>query len=281
MNQKWTAHLKDKEGKEKFKAYLKTCTPALTRLDEILSEEIEDTVKEMSKDEYDLPGAPQGQQGGNTADAQPADNPYAHLLSGITAEDGRQKYASIEDALGSIPHAQSKISELSQQIKDLEQKVQESANIEDVLERVRSQQASQQGNPQQPELDETKLAQIMDQHLTAREMEAVQRQNAALVASSLKGLYGDKAEEAYSNKAKDLGMSVEVFNNMARSHPQAVLAYFDKPSVPSSGFGSSDVNTAALRPPSKEVDIRGQFLQSSESEAVQKWREVVSKHNSN
>ena len=56
MNTKWTSHLKTKQEKDKFKAYLFSCNDGFYRLSELLSEELESTVKEMSmEDNYDSP----------------------------------------------------------------------------------------------------------------------------------------------------------------------------------------------------------------------------------
>lgn len=56
MNKKWISHLKTKEEREKFKQYLFSCNDGLHRLSEILSEELESTVKDMStEDNYDSP----------------------------------------------------------------------------------------------------------------------------------------------------------------------------------------------------------------------------------
>lgn len=54
MNTKWTSNLKTKAEKDKFKEYLLSNTDNLRRLHEILTKEIDETVKEMSEeDSYD------------------------------------------------------------------------------------------------------------------------------------------------------------------------------------------------------------------------------------
>jgi hypothetical protein len=56
MNTKWTSHLKSKAEKDKFRAYLLSNTDTLKRLEELLTKEIDDTVKEMSEEDgYDCP----------------------------------------------------------------------------------------------------------------------------------------------------------------------------------------------------------------------------------
>jgi hypothetical protein len=56
MNTKWLSNLKTKQEKDKFKQYLLSCDDAFIRLSEILKEDLEQTVKEMSvEDGYDSP----------------------------------------------------------------------------------------------------------------------------------------------------------------------------------------------------------------------------------
>jgi hypothetical protein len=216
------------------------------------------------------------QQSGNPAESDANPNPYAHLLAGIQADDGRQKYSTVDEALASVPHAQKHIMDLTTQVKELEQKVNSASNIDDVLERIQSQQASQ-GQPPKQELDETKLAQLVEAQLTQRDKQQVQKANHDNVIDSLKTMFGEKAEEVYIAKAKELGTTVATLNTLAGASPKAVLAYFNSPSQSSSGFGTSDVNIASgFAKDDTPVDPMAQF-RSSESELVQKWRAAASK----
>lgn len=56
MNTRWTSHIKSKQDREKFKKFLLSCDDAFIRLSEILQEDLDSTVKEMSMEEgYDSP----------------------------------------------------------------------------------------------------------------------------------------------------------------------------------------------------------------------------------
>lgn len=227
-------------------------------------------------DQLPADGVTPPQQSGNPAEPTPPVNPYATMLAGITADDGRQKYATVEEALGSVTHAQKHITDLSNQIKELEQKATESNNIDDVLARIQSQQAAE-GTPPKQELDETKLAQLVDAQLTQRDKQQVQKANHDSVVNSLKTMFGDKAEEVYVSKATELGTDVATLNTLAGASPKAVLAYFNSPSQSSSGFGTStDMNSAGFRQEQAPTDPLDMF-RSSESELVQKWRSAASK----
>jgi len=209
---------------------------------------------------------------------QPITDPYANLLSGIQAEDGRQKYATVSDAINSIPHAQTHIKELSDKVKDLEGKLDQSTSIEDVLKRVEQSKQAVDETPSKQELDETTLAQQMEAFLNKREHNNVQKTNQEQVVSSLAEKFGDKAKETYVAKATELGLSIEVFNDLARRSPKAVLQYFDaSPKQSVSSFTKPSVNTAALdMTPKVEIDPMAKF-RSHDTELLQKWRTAASK----
>lgn len=242
-----------------------------------MSDSIFGNPEESQKDS--VQATPENVEAKAEAPAQPeaAPDPYADLLTTIQADDGRQKYADVKTALESIPHAQNHIKELNQKIKEMEERLKDSANVDDVLKRLESTQAN--AEPPSQELDEAKLAQLLDRELSAREKAKVQQSNQKSVVDSLVGVFGEKAEEAYKTKAEELGISLEFFNDLARNSPKAVLTYFgiDQKKASSSGFVQSSVNTAAMgQAPKKERDPMDMF-KSSESDLVKKWRETASK----
>ncbi len=207
-----------------------------------------------------------------------SDDPYANLLSGIQAEDGRQKYATVSDAINSIPHAQTHIKDLSDKVKELEGKLEQSTTIDQVLARVEQSKQAPDETPSKKELDETQLAQLMENMLTKRELRNVQETNQQQVVKSLADKFGDKAKEAYETKAAELGLSVSVFNDLARQSPKAVLQYFDAtPNTSTSSFSKTSVNTTAmdLNKQSNDVDPMAMF-RSSDTELIQKWRKATS-----
>ncbi len=55
MNKRWLSNLKGEE-KDKLRSYLLSCAEGFKRLDELLAEELDETIKEMSNgDNYSSP----------------------------------------------------------------------------------------------------------------------------------------------------------------------------------------------------------------------------------
>ena len=210
------------------------------------------------------------------ATPQEASDPYADLLTTIKADDGRQKYADVKTALESIPHAQTHIRELNEKLKAMEERLKDASNVDEVLKRLESTQANEE-RPSQ-ELDETKLAQFLEAQLTAREQAKVQESNRKAVADTLRGAFGEKAEEMYKQTAEELGIELGVMNDLAQRSPAAVLKYFGLDhKKASSNLSKPSVNTAAMHnKPEQRRDPMDMF-KSSESDLVKKWREIASK----
>lgn len=216
----------------------------------------------------------------NTDESTSSSDPYADLLTEIRAEDGRQKYATVEDAIKSIPHAQNRIRELSQEMEDLRKRAEEADNIDTIMERVRSMQATEEKPSKGTELDETKLAELVESTLTKREQELRMKANADAVANQLKEKFGDRAEEAYTAKAEELGLDVDTLNSLSSRSPKAVLEYFGISKTSSSsadGFKKSSVNSEAFyKKPQQAADPLSRF-RSSDSDLISKWRSAASK----
>jgi hypothetical protein len=211
----------------------------------------------------------------NPAQTADPNSLFADQLAAVKTDDGRQKYADVQTALSSIPHAQSHIKELTDKVKEMEEELAKRQGMDDVLQRLESnQQVVEQ--PSNTGLDETSAVQLVERMLQQKEQEKAALSNQQQVVSKLKEQYGDKAESIYNQKAAELGMTPAQLNQLALSAPKAALAYFDikdtpvqNPTVPSS------VNTATLQPNQQpEVDPMAIF-NGSESDLVKKWRAVA------
>jgi hypothetical protein len=181
---------------------------------------------------------------------QPSD-PYADLLKTITSQDGRQKYATLSDAINSIPHAQQHISTLEQELKAerdrataLAEKLEKASKMEDVLSQVAQKEAA--GKPS-VEINEQQVAALIEQVMSNKERASTTKQNQQSVAQSLLQKFGDKAESVYNQKAAELGVDVNFLNDMAAKSPKAVLQFFGGvPSGQPQKTPSSSINTMAL-----------------------------------
>src|SRR6056297_3468450 len=102
---------------------------------------------------------------------QPDKNALDQMLAGITSADGRQKYSSVEDALGALPHAQKHISQLEQENKELkenmarlEERLEQMSKYEELLAKQPSQDS--QSDNSGKGLDEATIAELVQQQLT-------------------------------------------------------------------------------------------------------------------
>ena len=83
--------------------------------------------------------------------------------------------------------------------------------------------------------------------------------NAAQVRNTLSEKYGEKAEEVFVSKAKELGVDTEYFVELAHTHPQLVLSHFGDAAKPTGQPVQGSVNTTGLKPsaPERKSVMRG------------------------
>jgi hypothetical protein len=185
------------------------------------------------------------QQEVNKAEAS-SNDPYADLLKTIQSEDGRPKYATVSDAINSIPHAQNHISTLENELKEMREKMEELARERQELAEARH--LENQHTQQDAQFGEDQVVGLVDEVLSRREKEQIQRKNVSTVVDSLTGKFGstEAADKAYRAKAQEMGISLDMMNSLAMHSPNAVLAYFGTTgsSAPSKTEGS--INTASM-----------------------------------
>lgn len=191
---------------------------------------------------------------------QKTQNSFEDLLGMVTNEHGERKYRDVPSALQGLQHAQSFISQLKSEMATLKaeneslriqaEKIKElEATIQTLSSNARTQTVSE---PTSVALDEESLASLLEKTLTKREIEARRQANVTKVVSEVKNKFGDKAEEVFYGKAKELGMSVEEVNELASKSPQAVLGLLGINSVATEQFKapvSTAVNTAGYSAP--------------------------------
>jgi hypothetical protein len=104
---------------------------------------------------------------------------FSDQLKSIQAEDGRQKYGTVEDALTALAHSQTFIPTLQTQVSTQEQEItqlrEELAKHKGVQEVVDSltnhQQQSQLGNPSETQFGEAEVNQLIADTLNKRSQE--------------------------------------------------------------------------------------------------------------
>lgn len=206
--------------------------------------------------------------------AQPTDpnSLFADQLAGITTDDGRQKYADVQTALNSIPHAQTHIAEQTAKIKELEDELSKRMGMEQVLAEFQSQQAAPETPSEPTGVADVNVEALLDAKLQEREAQALAKANQDKVLARLTNKFGDQAETAFNAKAAELGVGVGFLSDLARSAPDAVLAYFgEAKATPQPVSGS--VNTSVLdNKPQVETQEHMRVFSGTEGDAIKKWR---------
>jgi len=183
----------------------------------------------------------------------PKEDPSATLLASILAEDGRQKYATVEDAIKSISHSQEHIRRLEQETAALNEEIARRKTAEEVLEEIKATKPVE-ATPS-PGIDYSQVESLVDQRLQATEQRKVASDNTSKVVSVMSEKFGDKAEEVFIKTAQDSGISVDQLNALAASSPMAVLKLVgvEAKAESSAPFSSGSVNTESLRSPASQT----------------------------
>lgn len=208
----------------------------------------------------------------NPAQAVDPNSLFANQLQSIKTDDGRQKYADVQTALNSIPHAQSHISEQAERIKQLEAELEQRKGMEAVLEQLQSQQQPQVEQPSNVGIDATQIDQLLDQRLQQREIAQMQQANAQQVLDKLNEQYGDNAEQQFNAKAMELGMTPAQLSDLARQTPAAALAFFNTPAPAPANPTTSSINTNVLESAPKPAEDPMARFSGTTSPGIAAWR---------
>lgn len=137
-----------------------------------------------------------------------------------------KKYATLEDALKSIPHAQSHIQTLEQELATLREEKGKALSQEEVYAAVQD-YLKQNGGQAGTGLDEKAVDGLLDRKLKERE---AQQRAAANVQSfkSAMAKFGDesKQREVFNAKAAELDLTPEALSALVQTSPKAVLTMF-------------------------------------------------------
>jgi hypothetical protein len=159
--------------------------------------------------------------------------------------DGK-KYKSVEDALKSVPHAQTHIQTLETELATVKEELSKRKTAEELLEQIKA-GIQPETTTHVDSFDPNTIYQVVEQTLEAKEKAKVARSNADSVVSKFTAKYGDKAEQAYVALAQESGMSVQQLNALAANSPSVVLklAGLGSQNAPA-GSTSGSVNTEAF-----------------------------------
>lgn len=189
-------------------------------------------------------------------------DPNKNYLEELVGEG--KKFKSIEDlARGKaeadlyVDHLKSRQDELRADYLKMREEYTAGPKLKETLDQYmqefrQSQNTNQPlGNEDKSVFDETKVADMVKQHLAANKQLDREEANAARVESKLKEIYGPGYKASVKQQIDQLGMTVDFFNDMARQYPDALMRTLgaDAPNARET-FQSPPTSTQRLDPTS-------------------------------
>lgn len=166
--------------------------------------------------------------------------------------DGK-KYKTLQDALKSIPHAQTHIQKLEQELESARTEATKAKALEELLEEIRKQKEAsppvaptpQVATQTTPPVDIDKK---VEEALARKEAARIAEANRQAVKSAFEQVYGSESEAYYIKLAEENHMPLAVMNQLAVTSPEAVLKLAGlKKAPPNVAKPTSSVNTAAIQ----------------------------------
>ena len=188
-----------------------------------------------------------------------------------------KKYATVEDALKSVPHAQTHIARLEQEMQSLRERAAQAKAIDDVYEALTSrQQGEQQVTASAPIVDERFIDAVLERKLEEQKRAEEKRVNLNKVKESLTTKYGEKAAEVFKKKAEELGINEGFLTDLAAKSPAAALELFGanaKEKVATS-VPSGSINPQAFVQNQQPAPPKAVMAGASTSDLLNAWRAV-------
>jgi len=172
-----------------------------------------------------------------------------------------KKYASAEDALRSVPHAQKHIQTLEAEMAELKEELSKRKTTQELLDELKSETRQPVENTtQEAGLNEDAIMSLVNQTLQRNEQTKTAKANADSVAKSFQSKYGSEAETVYNKLAGELGMSTQQLNSLATSSPSVVLRLAgltdSAPANVAKSSGSVNTESLAQTKPTGEISAR-------------------------
>ncbi len=161
-----------------------------------------------------------------------------------------KKYASVEAALKSVPHAQSHIQKLEQELAQSKAELEKRKAAEELLEDIKKGITQPGDTPPKVDLSQDVVSEIVKKVIQKEKVEEIALSNQQSVVSSFTQAFGENAEAKFVEIAKENGLSIEQFNQLAATSPEAVLklAGLKKQTQPV-GYSTGSINTQAINQP--------------------------------
>ena len=162
-------------------------------------------------------------------------NVFADQLNMIKNDNGEAKYDSVPKALEALQHSQQYIPEIKsqldardQEIAALKEKLSGASTLDDVMSKFNATQGQAPEGIQTPPnaLDEQAIIKLIQSQSNQDRQQVVATTNESAVSKVLIEKFGDKASEALTTKAAELGMTIDTMKTLAQQSPNAVLQFF-------------------------------------------------------
>lgn len=186
------------------------------------------------KDLFEEPKEPEQPKNTEVTPSEPQTDPFADKLQEIRNESGEPKYRDVPTALDALKNSQQFIEQLKQEKRELEEKYNKTQSelermgaIEEYVEKLKPSNANADQPKETPKgdggLSEERVAQLLEERLSAREQQALQAANLEKVVGKLTEAHGDNAAEFIKQRAKELNTSAQELKNLAMSNPSVAL----------------------------------------------------------
>jgi hypothetical protein len=188
-----------------------------------------------------------------------------------------KKYRNAADALKSIPHAQSHIAKLEEEAETLRKELERAKAMEDLLEEFKRQgtvpaSASPQAPASAPK-DPVDIDSKVEEILQRKQAEALAKQNANTVVEAFKKSYGEEAEGRFVKLSEEVGLPVEVLNQLAMTSPEAVMKLAGIKKDSAVARPTSSVNTAGqFNSNQQELSAKVSMVGASTKDVLNAWR---------
>lgn len=136
-----------------------------------------------------------------------------------------KKYKSLQDALKSIPHAQSHIEKLEQELVEARTEAAKARAMDELLEEINKSkvQVAPQSTPASNTPKDVDINSAVEQVMARREAQKVAKENAQEVINAFQAKFGDQSEAQFVKLAQDTGLPLNYLNSLAQTSPKAVL----------------------------------------------------------
>lgn len=172
-----------------------------------------------------------------------------------------KKYKSLQDALKSIPHAQTHIQRLEQELTEAKTAAAKAVAMEELLEEINKSkvQPAPQSTPASSGVQDVDLDSVVEQALARKEAQKVAQANAQKVINAFQVKFGEQSEAQFIKLAEENGLPISYLNTLAQTSPQAVLKL----------AGIVQEQPKSVPHASSSVKTEGQFNQNNQELSAQ------------